>query len=128
LEFPRSRGFTLIEMLMVVVIIGILVTVLIPRFANTKEKAIVTTMKSDLRNLASAEESYYYDYAIYTSSLAGLPSYQTSPSVTVTVNQATQGGWAATARSSGVTRQCYLFVGSATPVGSATQEGQVACD
>ena len=128
MAIPRSRGFTLIEMLMVVVIIGILVTVLIPRFANTKEKAIVTTMKSDLRNLASAEESYYYDYAIYTSTLAWLPSYQTSPSVTVTVNQATQGGWAATAQSSGVTRQCFLFVGSATPVGVATQEGQVACN
>jgi len=54
LTVARSRGFTLIEMLMVVVIIGILVTIMIPRFANTKEKALVTTMKSDLRNLASA--------------------------------------------------------------------------
>ena len=124
----RSRGFTLIEMLMVVVIIGILVTVLIPRFANTKEKAIITTMKSDLRNLASAEESYYYDNAIYTTTLAFMPSYQASPSVTITVNQATQGGWSATAQSSGVTRQCFLFVGGVSPVGVATQEGQVACN
>lgn len=123
----RSRGFTLIEMLMVVVIIGILVTIMIPRFANTKEKALVTTMKSDLRNLASAEESYYYDYAIYTTTLATMPMFQPSASVTITVNEASLGGWSATAASSGVVRQCYLFVGSAAPVGAATQEGQVAC-
>ena len=47
----RSRGFTLIELLMVIVIIGILVSVLIPRFANSREKAFVTAMKSDLRNV-----------------------------------------------------------------------------
>ena len=124
----RSRGFTLIEMLMVVVIIGILVTVMIPRYASTKEKARVTAMKSDLRNLASAEESYYYDYASYTTSLAAMPTYQTSPGVTVTVNEATMGGWSATSASTGTTQQCFLFVGSAAPVGAATQEGQVACN
>jgi prepilin-type N-terminal cleavage/methylation domain-containing protein len=127
LAVARSRGFTLIELLMVVVIIGILVTITIPRFANTKEKALVTPMKSDLLNLASAEESYYYDFAIYTTTLASMPMYQPSASVTITVNEASQGGWSATATSSGVVRQCYLFVGSAAPVGAATQEGQVAC-
>lgn len=124
----RSRGFTLIEMLMVVVIIGILVTVMIPRFANTKEKALVTTMKSDLRNLASAEESYYYDYSSYTTSLGMMPMFQPSAGVTITVNEATVGGWSATAASNGTVRQCYLFVGSTAPVGVATQEGQVACN
>jgi type IV pilus assembly protein PilA len=124
----RSRGFTLIEMLMVVVIIGILVAVLIPRFANTKEKALVATMKSDLRNLATAEESYYYDNSTYAPTTDELPSYQPSVGVTVSVNQATQGGWSATAASATVTRQCFLFVGNATPVGAATQEGQVACN
>jgi len=128
LAVERSRGFTLIEMLMVVVIIGILVTVMIPRFANTKEKALVTTMKSDLRNLASAEESYYYDNSRYTTSLAGMPSYQPSTGTSITVNEATAGGWSATAASNGVVRRCFLFVGSAAPVGAATQEGQVACN
>src|SRR3989449_9546336 len=55
------NGFTLIELLIVVVIIGLLATIAIPKFSNTKEKAYVASMKSDLRNLATAEEAFFYD-------------------------------------------------------------------
>ena len=46
----HRRAFTLIELLIVVVIIGILAAIAIPKFSNTKEKAYVAQMKSDLRN------------------------------------------------------------------------------
>src|SRR5207248_3416724 len=65
------KGFTLIELLIVVVIIGILAAIAIPKFANTKEKAYLATMKSDLRNLITAEESYFGDNTAYTT---GLPA------------------------------------------------------
>jgi type II secretion system protein G len=60
------KGFTLIELLIVIVIIGILAAIAIPKFANTKNKAYVTAMKSDLRNLVTAEEAYFSDSTAYT--------------------------------------------------------------
>jgi type IV pilus assembly protein PilA len=57
----NKKGFTLIELLIVVVIIGILAAIAIPKFANTKDKAYLAAMESDLRNLATYEEQYAAD-------------------------------------------------------------------
>ena len=121
------RGFTLIELLIVVVIIGILASIAIPKFANTKEKAYLASMKSDLRNLATAEEAYIFDSLTYTTSLAMLNNFQPSAGVTIVVNTATGGGWAATASHNVSIKRCYMFYGSAGPIGTATQEGKVSC-
>src|SRR5947207_4017131 len=68
----NRKGFTLIELLIVVVIIGILAAIAIPKFANTKEKAYLASMKSDLRNLVTAEEAYFADSIKYTKTKSGL--------------------------------------------------------
>lgn len=61
------RGFTLIELLVVVVIIGLLASIAIPKFAATKDKAKMASVKSDLRNLMTAEEAYLTDNNTYAS-------------------------------------------------------------
>jgi type IV pilus assembly protein PilA len=123
----KARGFTLIELLIVVVIIGILAVIAIPKFVNTKEKAYVGQMKSDLRNLATAEEGFFYDSAFYTSSLAALNNFNSSSGVTLTVVQATPGGWSARATHAQTPRQCVVFEGTASALAPATVEGRITC-
>ena len=85
MEKRNKRGFTLIELLIVVVIIGILAAIAIPKFANTKEKAYVASMKSDLRNLATYEESYAADSSgAYFSGNGSAQGFSPSQNVTVT--------------------------------------------
>ena len=78
-SMPRRQGFTLIELLIVVVIIGILAAIAIPKFANTKGKAIVASMKSDLRNLASAQEGYWVENRTYYGGAIPDPAFSFRP-------------------------------------------------
>ena len=81
----KKKGFTLIELLIVVVIIGILAAIAIPKFANTKEKAYVASMKADLRNLATYEESFAADSSgAYFSGNGSAQGFSPSQNVTVT--------------------------------------------
>lgn len=123
----KARGFTLIELLIVVVIVGLLAAIAIPKLANTKQKAYVAQMKSDLKNLATAEEAFFYDSAFYTSSLVSLNNFRSSTGVTLNLLEATPGGWSAEAIHAQTTRRCVLYEGSASPVAPATAEGRITC-
>src|SRR5256885_3085597 len=103
------KGFTLIELLIVVVIIGILAAIAIPKFASTKEKAYIASMKADLRNLVTAEESYFADNVTYTATIANL-AYSQSAGNTVTLVAATGTGWSATAKNHRTTETCGIHV------------------
>src|SRR5437868_15296871 len=73
----RRTGFTLIELLIVVAIIGLVATIAVPKLINTKERALVASMKSDLRNLVTAEEDYLVDHSKYSTDLG--PDYHFPP-------------------------------------------------
>src|SRR4051812_15527766 len=122
-EFPVSnkKGFTLIELLIVVVIIGILAAIAIPKFANTKDKAYVAQMKSDLRNLATYEEQYAADnggsYFGGTATMAA-PLQGFTPSQNVTIVAVNVAGpppsWSATAAHSQSAKACDMTNGVIT--------------
>ncbi len=67
-----ERGFTLIELLIVVSIIAILASILIPNFLRARAQAQVAATKGNLRNVATALESYYVDLAMYPQNIANL--------------------------------------------------------
>lgn len=72
----HDEGFTLIELLVVVIIIGILAAIAIPVFLNQREKAWNSAAHSDLRNLITAEETYFTDKGSYTTDGAALRAEQ----------------------------------------------------
>ncbi len=117
---PRP-GFTIIELLIVVVIIGILAAIAIPKFANTKEKAYVASMKADLRNLVGSEEGYLVDFQTYTSDLG--TRYHESPGVSVTLQGVSASGWAATALHTGTTMTCAIFIRQRNAAGTSRPGG-----
>jgi prepilin-type N-terminal cleavage/methylation domain-containing protein len=132
----NRKGFTLIELLIVVVIIGILAAIAIPKFANTKEKAVLASMKSDLRNLVTAQEAFFSDQQTYAT---GYKAAQTATDVAfvpsannvITLSTVTAAGWAGevtNATLKGTITKCGIYVGSGTPPnGAVKSEGAPAC-
>lgn len=80
------RGFTLIEVLVVIAIIGILVAVAIPQLSAYRRNAYDSEMVTELRNAATAQEAYFVKNFKYTNTVAGLEAegFKSNPSVTIT--------------------------------------------
>lgn len=122
-----KRGFTLIELLIVVVIIGVLAAIAIPKFQNTKGKANAATLRSDLRNLATAEEAYFYENGVYTNDLNAL-NVTLSSGVTITWGTVNAAGWSAKLSHPLATpSECAMYIGGVPPLPPSTSEGLITC-
>jgi prepilin-type N-terminal cleavage/methylation domain-containing protein len=122
----NRKGFTLIELLIVVVIIGILAAIAIPKFANTKEKAYLASMKSDLRNLVTAQEAFFADSVKYAPAITSL-NYSATTGVTIAGLGTTPDGWWATTTHTTTLKTCGIYVGSTAGSSGATKEGEPQC-
>ena len=77
----NEKGFTLIELLVVIAIIGILAAIAIPQFAEYRKRGFDARAKSDLRNVATAEEAYFVDYERYVGCASAATCQSTLPGV-----------------------------------------------
>ncbi len=90
-------GFSLLELLVVVAILGILVAAALPRFAEFRAAAYDSRSQQDLRNLAAAEELYRATSPTYADDTALLSGFAASEGVEVELESADETGFVATA-------------------------------
>ncbi len=133
---PRP-GLTLIELLIVLLLIGGLAVIAIPRYSRSREQAYFSAMKSDLKNLVTAQEIYYSLHSYNYAGNAGLPAaiaagleFAPSQGVGVTFREATQYGWSADATHAGLNsamQRCAIFINGAAALTPAVEQGLVTC-
>jgi len=125
-----QKGFTLIELMIVVAIIGILAAIAIPKFSSVKAKGYRTQAISDLASLSTAEETFFTDsnkYADLTNAALTSKFSSTSGVGSPTIVASTS-YWSATLlhpQLPGVV--CGIAVATTNPVVAGAGEGAPVC-
>jgi prepilin-type N-terminal cleavage/methylation domain-containing protein len=108
-------GYTLIEMLMVLIIVGILAALMVQHIEEVKQHAYIATMQSDLRNLETAEEGYFVEFDMYTGNMT-TDRYMPSTLDTYSIMSASVTGWSGVVtrlNDTGLgTTSCHIAVGT----------------
>ena len=122
------RAFTLIELMLVVVIIGLLVGIALPKYQDSKRRAHTSAMKADLHNLMSAQANYVTSGQPYSADTTTLGFHTTRGNV-LAISEATATGWIARVTHPGAPgTECVVYVGTVgAATAPATQESQVTC-
>ena len=84
----KKRGFTLVELLIVVIIIAVLAAIAIPKFVNSSLRSKESALRGELKLVRDAVELFKNDCGCYPSTLAGLTA-TTAPSTGLTATAGT---------------------------------------
>ncbi|SRR5581483_2466804 len=106
-----QAGFTLLELIVVVAVLGILAAIAIQQFSLFRSRAMDTAMRSDLKNAALAMESYYGEFLDYPTSLNAiqLVGYRKTSGVTLTINVTSPSSFTLTAAMPNGTQPSFSF-------------------
>jgi len=112
----KRPGFTLVELLIIVLVVGVLAAITMPKFSAAKDKAHTSAMKSDLRNFANYEEDYASANGGYFSGNGSAQGFAASEDVTVAAVAAAgpPATWTATATHAKSATKCRFVPG--TPI------------
>ncbi len=121
----RRKGFTFVELLVVMVLLGALSSMAVPRFRGYKARAFIAAMQSDLGNLKIAQEVYWAEHQRYATDTSSLElRISTNVAIAIT-SQNVLGGYTAVAKHANVPgQQCQTAMG---PEAAPREQGAVAC-
>lgn len=107
-KLTNQKGFTLIELMVVIAIIGILAAIAIPKMSSATDSAKIAKIQADLRTISGAEAIYYSQQGSYTSDMSVLVSAGLLAS---TVTPPTSGGATSYTLSATTGEATYVFSG-----------------
>lgn len=124
----NRKGFTMIELLVVVGIISILAAIAIPRLAATKDRAKLASVKTDVRNAETAEETYFSNDATYGTfvQLQAASNFSLSSGNTMTITTGTT-GYTVAANNASIASAITSCVVQVAGGAASTVDGQITC-
>ena len=107
----NAKGFSLLELLVVVAIIGLLAAFAIPQFVSYRAQGVDSQMKSDLKNAALAMDSYFAEKKEYPTSLAAIVGvgFNQTDGVALTIAVTTPSSFTITATKPSGTQPSFTF-------------------
>jgi type IV pilus assembly protein PilA len=106
-----ATGFSLVELLVVLAILGLLAAFAIPQFVSYRASAVDSQMKGDLKNAALAMESYFAEKKTYPTSLAAIVAagFTQTDGVALTIDVISPSSFRLTAAKANGTQPSFTF-------------------
>lgn len=106
-----QAGFTLLELIIIVAVLGALAAIAIQQFQLHRARAVDASMRSDLKNAAMAMEGYYGEFLSYPSTEASilLVGYRRTNGVTLTINLTSPSSFVLTAARPSGSKPSFSF-------------------